>query len=90
MKTPSDIRKLEERLHSLLMVNEIQIGIPVSKDKYAPLSGYEYDAISHTISLVVPMRLMRVFMSWFIKQGLENISYHEIEKSSHVKIIVYL
>jgi hypothetical protein len=90
MKTQNDIRKLEERLNSLLMINDVQIGTPISKEKYAPLSGYEYDAITHTMSLIVPARLNSTFTTWFMKQGLENINYHRIENSSYMKILVYL
>lgn len=90
MKTQNDIRKLEEKLHSLMMVQDIQIGVPISNEKYAPLSGYEYDAISHTMALIVPARLTNMFTTWFMKQGLDNISHHEIENSSYMKILVYL
>lgn len=90
MKTQNDIRKLEERLYSFFMSNDVQIGVPISQEKCALLSGYEYDAISHTMVLIVPDRLSNIFTSWFMKQGLENISHHEIENTSYVKIFIYL
>lgn len=90
MKTQYDIKKLEDKLNSLLMSNDIRIGTPISKKEYSPLLGYEYDAMAHTISLVIPSKLTTTLMSWLRKQGLENIFHHEIEESGYMRIIIYL
>lgn len=91
MKTQNDIKKLEIKLDAILMSNDIKIGTPISKKQYSPLLGYEYDAVSHTISLVIPIALKTTLISLFKKQELENISQNEIMgESGYVRIIVYL
>jgi hypothetical protein len=90
MKSAHEIIKLKENLHELLLRNDVKIGEPISKNKYLPLTGYEYDAISHELSLIIPSGLSNIFLSWFMKQGLENLSHHEIASTGYMKIMIYL
>jgi hypothetical protein len=85
MKTQYDIKKLEDKLNSFLMSNDVKIGIPISKKAHSPLLGYEYD----TISVVMPSKLITTLFSWLRRQGLENMSQHEIEESGYIRVIIY-
>jgi hypothetical protein len=91
MKTQHDIKNLEIKLDALLMSNDVKIGTPLSKKKYSPLLGYEYDAVSHTIALVIPTSLKATAMSLFKKQNLDNVSQHEITgETGYIRIVIYL
>jgi hypothetical protein len=55
------------------------------------LLGYEYDAISHTIALVIPTSLKDTLMSLLRKQDLEDVSHHEItSETGYIRIVIYL
>ena len=90
MKSAYEVHKLEDKLRELLLRHDIKMGEPISKDKYLPLAGYEYDAITHNLSVIVPLTLSHIVLAWFIKQGLENVTHHEIAGTSYMKIIVFL
>lgn len=91
MKTQHDIKNLEIKLDALLMSNDVKMGTPVSQKKYSPLLGYEYDAISHTIALVIPTSLKDTLMSLLRKQDFEDVSHHEItSETGYIRIVIYL
>ena len=91
MKTQNDITKLQNKLNSLLMSNDIKIGTPISKKKYSPLLGCEYDSIAHTINFVIPAGVKTVLFSFLKKNELENFYQHEIaEENGYIRVTVYL
>jgi hypothetical protein len=91
MKTQNDIAQLENKLNSLLMSHDIKVGKPISKKKYSPLLGYEYDAISRTFVFVIPTAFKTTLFSLLKKNELENIYQHEIiEESGYIRATVYL
>jgi hypothetical protein len=55
------------------------------------LLGYEYDAVSHTIALVIPTSLKGTVTSLLKKQDLDNIFQHEITgETGYIRIVIYL
>ena len=91
MKSPNDIRKLEDKLMTFLMLNDIKIGMPISQKNHIHILGFEYDAISHTISIIIPEKLKRNLVTFFKKQGLENFYIHDItDEAGFINFLVYL
>ncbi|CAG1023099.1 hypothetical protein DOJK_02101 [Patescibacteria group bacterium] len=91
MKTPNDIRKMEDRLTAFLMINDVQIGTPLSQKNHAHVLGFEYDAMSHTVSIIIPEKLKKNLVSFFKKQGIDSFYSHDIaDEAGFINFIVYL
>lgn len=91
MKTPNDIRKLEDKLTTFLMINDVQIGMPLSPQNHHHVLGFEYDAMSHSIIVIIPDKLKRNLVAFLKKQGLENFYSRQImEEPCFVMLIIYL
>lgn len=91
MKTQHNIKELENKLNSFLMSNDVKIGQPISKKKYSPVIGCEYDSMSHLFALVIPSEFKTAICSFLRKNDLENIFQHEITgEVGYTRIIVYL